>query len=609
MRLQRIDFNDPVLFYRACLLVPVFFGLVSVWLGADTNWDLLNYHAYNAFSLLHGKLNIDLAPASMPSYFNPLLDVPYYLMTIYLPGPLVGFIMGTVHGLSFVLLAGIARKALPGLPEEDRYRIPLMLASFGCLTGNYLSGLGNSMGDDTTSLFVLASVLVVLANWSQLTTNGIRAAFILLLAGVCAGFGAGLKLTNAVFAVALCAGFCVAPGGWAPRIRMAFLFGIGVLLGIALASGYWFYEMWRTFGNPLFPQFSNFFPNSLTSPIQVSDIRWRPKSWTETALWPFIFSFNPLRVGELKLYQIIWAVAYTVFWGWLLAVVFRLKGRNASSGVPPTAKYVMVAVVVGYLVWMKLFSIQRYLVAIEMCLPLMIFVLLGQLLPYLKARKISIRILAITSAVVLLGGVSAWGHTSWTQKMYRVNLPKLDDPARTTVLLVGGDPPFGWLVTQFPPSVAFVQVAGSFPEAMPAFAERIHEIQEQRGGPTFALLKAEMPNWRPKQIANVSEKLFGLGVTSSDRGCQALRWAGAKLKLPAVVTAQDPMIKEAKCGLAARPSDIRDVEAENRADAKLAEKTLSRYGYTLDAATCNAHSAYIGDKEAPFQWCAISRIP
>ena len=96
----------------AMWLVPVLFGLLSIGLGQDDNWDLRNYHWYNAYALLNGRLDLDMAPGQWQSYFNPLIDVPYYLLSTTLPGPLVGFLMGFVHGLNFVLLLAIARQLL-----------------------------------------------------------------------------------------------------------------------------------------------------------------------------------------------------------------------------------------------------------------------------------------------------------------------------------------------------------------------------------------------------------------------------------------------------------------------------------------------------------------
>src|SRR4051812_28066674 len=96
----------------AMWLVPVLFGLLSVFLGQDDNWDLKNYHWYNPYALLHGRLDLDMAPGQWQSYFNPLIDVPYYVLSTSLPGPLVGFLMGALHGLNFLLLVAIARRLL-----------------------------------------------------------------------------------------------------------------------------------------------------------------------------------------------------------------------------------------------------------------------------------------------------------------------------------------------------------------------------------------------------------------------------------------------------------------------------------------------------------------
>jgi hypothetical protein len=101
------------------------------------------------------------------------------------------------------------------------------------------------------------------------------------------GLGMGLKLTNVVYAVALCASLLLFPTTPFARVRLAFFFGIGVLVGLALTSGYWLWKMCETFGNPVFPQFSSVFPNALAPRVGVADTSWLPKSVLETVLWPF----------------------------------------------------------------------------------------------------------------------------------------------------------------------------------------------------------------------------------------------------------------------------------------------------------------------------------
>ena len=56
-------------------------GTASVLLlRQDANWDLQNYHFYNAWAFVHGRLGWDLAPAQLQTFHNPLLDLPFYGM-------------------------------------------------------------------------------------------------------------------------------------------------------------------------------------------------------------------------------------------------------------------------------------------------------------------------------------------------------------------------------------------------------------------------------------------------------------------------------------------------------------------------------------------------
>lgn len=245
--------------------MPVLLGLYSIWLDADANWDLYNYHLYNPFAWLHGKLSIDLAPADMQSYFNPLMDAVLFTLNPHVPSRLVGFLLGTLHGLTFVLATGIARCAWPCALETDRRRVTVLFAAAGTLmansagtfTANFLAGLGNSMGDDTTALFVLSGVLAVLSNWTRLSRSDSAGLAGSIGSGVLVGLGTGLKLTNAnaVFAISLCLSLLGYPMSLLARIRISFCFGLGVLSGIPITGGHWMVHMWTLFGNPLYPQF------------------------------------------------------------------------------------------------------------------------------------------------------------------------------------------------------------------------------------------------------------------------------------------------------------------------------------------------------------------
>ncbi|MEZ2352716.1 hypothetical protein [Caballeronia sp. RCC_10] len=537
--------NSPRALMRACWIVPVIFGIYSIAQGADSNWDLRNYHLYNAYAFLHGRLSIDLAPAGMQSYFNPLLDVPYYAMAMHLPALLVGFIMGVLHGLNFVLLLGICRLTLTGLPESARYRTPFWLALAGCLTANFLSAIGNSMGDNTTSLITLGAVLIVLKSWPRLAQADVRVHTALFLAGLMSGAGAGLKLTTVVYSVALCGGLLFAPLTVAARLRCAFVFGLGVLAGLAATGGFWFVELWHRYGNPLYPQFSSVFPSPLTSPVSIVDTQWLPKSVWEALVYPFVFSINPRRVGQARLHQVIWAVAYVCFWSWVVFCALKASRRAERAPLPARGRYVIAYVAIGFVTWMKIFSIQRYLVAVEVCLPLVIYLLLTQRLAYERAVRISKRILVACSILVVAGGAHSWGHDAWARKMFAIDLPPLETPDTTTVLLTAGDPPLGWMVPLFPQSLAFATIQSAFPQARPAFDDKVHEMARSRGGPVYALI----PGYWDKDKYDA---------------------------------------------------------ARNARELSAAGTVLADYAFSLDAASCVLYKAHIGAGTYPYQWCRVA---
>lgn len=595
--------NTPRAHVWSCMLVPLFFGVLSLWFGADSNWDLLHAHLYNGYAWLDGRLNVDLAPAGMQSYFNPLLDASYYWMSTRWPGPLTGFVMGTLHGLNFVLLLGIARRALPDLPEEDRYRLPLLLALTGCFTANFLSALGNSMGDDTTALFVLGALLIVLRHWEFFGAGGRKALLAVLAAGLVVGLGTGLKLTNAVYALALCAAFLTLPLGWVSRLRLAFLFGVGTLFGLAVTGGWWFAEMWTVFHNPLFPQFSSLFPNPLSRPVMVADTSWLPKGVLQTLLWPFFFSWDSHRVGQAHLRQFIWALLYVLFWWWAFRALWARFRAGRREAVDARAAYLIATVAVGYFLWMELFSIYRYLVPLELLAPLLAFILLRQLLPYLKARRAAAWTLTIATLVVVLGGVTTWGHEPWSEEMYQVELPPLSQPDRTTVLFSGHEAPLTWLAVFFPHELSFVGLSEGFPESL-RYAQRAHAIIAARGGTVYAFAPAHH-NWRADDVERAQTWAGRLGLTGSAQGCSTLIWLVDHLHLHASVQPAEAGDTSAACRLDLLPEDREDTTAEDRASAEQTERLLQRYDMAMDPQSCVLLTAHLGQGTYPYQWCEV----
>ena len=49
----------------------------------EFSWDFANYHYYNPWAFFNGRLGYDIAPASVNTYFNPLIDIPFYSLVKY----------------------------------------------------------------------------------------------------------------------------------------------------------------------------------------------------------------------------------------------------------------------------------------------------------------------------------------------------------------------------------------------------------------------------------------------------------------------------------------------------------------------------------------------
>lgn len=511
--------------------LPLLCGLIALHRGQDSNFDLQNYHLYNPYAWLNGRIGRDLAAAGLQSYFNPLLDVPYYVLSQRWPAPLLGFVMGAFQGLAGVAVYLIARRLLPASKQA-----PMWLAIAGVFTANFWTELGNTMGDNGTATLVLAGILFAVVAVKR--GDGARATqWLLLVGGLFAGAATGLKLTNAPFAVALgVAALAAWPGAWFARIRSAVSLGVGAAVGFISVGGYWLWRMWAQFGNPLFPQFGRVFTNPLTGNGGISDTSWLPTHWWEYLAWPIIMSVNPLRVGQLHLHSSIWPVFYALMIAtvviWVIARI-RLKSVQGvqlrGTGAGSAQALVVWFVVVGYALWMMLFSISRYLVAADLLVPLASWILISQFNLTGRWQQAAIGVLALCAVFTLSGPRRIWEHNRWASQAFTVSTPALADPARTLIFM-GSATPQAWMIPFFPSEVTFVEVGGAFPQG-PGFLERVVEMR--KAAKYVYVLRDPKPNpwWKVGEDAKKAG-LASAAVVINEAKCQTYAAAIGRDSMP-----------------------------------------------------------------------------
>jgi hypothetical protein len=317
-------------------------------------------------------------------------------------------------------------------------------------------------------------------------------------------------------------------------------------------------------------------------------------------IWPFLIAWDPRRVGQISLYQLIWPALYILFGWWVVARLRRTQPRHGATIMDGRHLYLLALIAVGFWLWTIVFSVYRYLAPIEMLAPLAVFLLCIRLRPYVQGRRLSAWILGAATALVLIDGCS-WGHEAWDDASFRAELPTVESPADTSILLVGL-PTYGWLIPSFPPTVTFVGAWRDFPES-PAYAARVHELAAAPGRQGYAVIEANF-NWRQDSLDHANRLAAALGLRDGPKGCGALRWSVDHLHLHAVVS--DTV--DGGCQLTLAPADAEDIQAKDRAARATAQRLLAKYDLMLDSTACVRYMAYVGAGSHPYQWCPVRAV-
>ncbi|MDO8944649.1 MAG: hypothetical protein Q7U75_15815, partial [Desulfobacterales bacterium] len=366
-------------------LIPLAAGLYVIGIGQDTNWDLRNYHFYNPFAYLTGRMGHDVAVSHVATYYNPLLYIPFYYAVTALPPKVVGFILGLIPGFNILFLYAIARRVIDlGRPAHTAW-FCLAVALLGLLGQNSLAEIGTSYADNIMSLPVLAAVWLIVRFRDRLAAPGLAGWTVVAAAGLLSGAVFGLKQPFAVYCVGLCAAIFGLAMPLRRRFLLAFVFGLGVLTGAALTGGFWMLEMWERFGNPLFPYFNEVFKSPWGAEGSYRDVRFIPKSLRVWLLFPIWFNIDPMQVSEVPFRDLSFGLIYLLLLVLLVRAVCRLLKKPTTGGSSDPAqsdrrsvtRFFVIFTAVSFVVWMKLFGVYRYIIVCEFLAPLVIFLLIA----------------------------------------------------------------------------------------------------------------------------------------------------------------------------------------------------------------------------------------
>ena len=488
------------------VLFPLCYGLLGVWVGKDAGWDLQNYHWYNPYAFLTGRLGVDLAVGHHATYFNPFLDIPLYWAGEHLPSSLVGFLLSLVQGLNFPLLFWLAWTLFSPLTPGQRLAVSAVTAIAGMSGAGALMGLAGCANDNITSLGVLASLLIMVCRHQTLINgNRLAAGGWAGLAGIVAGVTAGLKLTTATYALGLGGALLFIPASLPRRITLAFSCAVGGLIGLALGGGFWMHRLWEFSGSPFFPYFNDLLHSPLLSDASYRDKTFIPTDLLTRILFPFYFSFDSFRVAEWYFRDIRILTAFVVLIGsasWILASKVRKACLPADSTWidPAPGRYLAVASAISYAAWLWMFCIYRYLLPLEMIAPLLIAVALGGLPLSNKSRTALLLTLLILSQAMV--EVSFGGRKPWGDRYLEVTAPLIPGDEQAMVLMTGYEP-MSFVIPSFPTSTSFLRIEGFLAgaEETTGLTALMHRRVSEHRGTRYVLFDPRERDFVPKALA------------------------------------------------------------------------------------------------------------
>ncbi len=435
-------------------------ALLAVFLGKEMNWDLLNYHFYNGYAFLTGRLGIDMAPAQVQTFLNPLLDVPLYLAIRTLPPVLVGAAYGFAQGLNGCAVWLIGREMIPAESPAVRDWASFALALLSGLGAINVGELGGSMGDTLVSIPILFSVALLLRKQRELQV-GSRAVVMRWagLAGAISGVAAGLKMSAAFYPAGLAIGCLFLVRVLARRLLVTAAFGVGAVAGWLLLGGFWLWEMWSRFGNPFFPflqSISTLARSEFAGVVAVRDTRFLPTSVASAAIYPLVWAINPMRVAEAPFrdwrFPILYLCLIALAAWWCIGRAGQL--RRPFQVPAGNAAFLLVGCLASYILWLLTFGVYRYLAPLEWLVPIAVVLTLWTLLPTRYRTNGIVAVLVLTTVTTWPAN---WGRAGWTESYFGVETPRMERGPERMVLIAGLNA-LSFLIPHFPPDVRFIRL-------------------------------------------------------------------------------------------------------------------------------------------------------
>ena len=322
-------------------------GMLSAVMKYELLYDFIQYHYYNGFAFWKDRLGTDIAPASVPTYYNPLLDgLTYALITVFRNHANIYYF---IQGLWFGTLMFAAYKTA-GLffdTNTKSGRVFVVLAILVCATGAATwFQLGTSTHEIETAVLTMTAFYLLLRDKKRYFVSG-------LLLGASAGF----KLTAAIYCVSAGLTLILFCKTLDKPLKSIIVFALGGLIGFLIVDGFWMVKLWRLYGNPFFPFWNGIFKSPYYPEINYIDtLHLDGKTVVDHLSAPFLMAYQSGFSSNFVSADPRMAVAVIVG---VFALIICRKQRNKR------VVFCAVLALISFAVWDVVSFNARFLIPVE----------------------------------------------------------------------------------------------------------------------------------------------------------------------------------------------------------------------------------------------------
>jgi hypothetical protein len=481
-------------------------GFYSIYLGADADWDLLNYHLYIPFAFLKARLSFDVQPAQAQTYLNPLLDLPFFLLIRHFNDypRFVGFVQGATNGISLFCILILAWRLLgsvTGLSTWARIALSVTALVIGGTGADSLGLIGRTTGDIPVTTLVLCALVFAVQAVESSAVGG-RVLVAALASGLLAGLAFGLKPTVGSFGLGLFVLLVMLRPPWRLKGELCFL--LSAASGFLIAAGPHAIRMYRMFGNPAFPMFnavfhSPYFDNTTNGVLRgtfvgslLMESMSHPLSFLLVAVeLPFLslvrFHVNNNHLADYRDVRLAIAIV-------LILLVFALWLTNRMRGRESTTQRAFVGLalflLVGTFVSLMVFNNYRYLGPVECVSGVLIVLALGELVG--RRRWIATAATVAVVCVVTTAPID-FPRAQWGERYISIDAPALDP--RTLVVIATDRGAASFLVPFFDPRIRWVRTRSNLipPNGRGLLVDRVRGLIAGHQGPLVSVEITEVP--------------------------------------------------------------------------------------------------------------------